>query len=147
MFRNKRYIGIYTYKDTEIVGGMPRIIDDGLFYRVQDILERNKVTPARARGKNEYLLTTKLFCGHCGEMMTGYTGTSKQGARYHYYICNGRKAKRCNKKLISKSTIEESVIKVCLGLLTEEKIEIISDHIPVHAISFRLHGQRLQWLI
>lgn len=131
MFRNKRYIGIYTYKDTEIVGGMPRIIDDGLFYRVQDILERNKVAPARARGKNEYLLTTKLFCGHCGEMMTGYTGTSKQGTRYHYYICNGRKAKRCNKKLISKSTLEESVINICLGLLTEEKIEIISDRVLI----------------
>ena len=91
MFRNKRYIGIYTYKDTEIVGGMPRIIDDGLFNRVQDILERNKVAPARSRGKSEYLLTTKLFCGHCGEMMTGYTGTSKQGTRYHYYICNGQR--------------------------------------------------------
>ena len=131
MFRNKRYIGIYTYKDTEIVGGMPRIIDDGLFYRVQDILERNKVAPARTRGKNEYLLTTKLFCGHCGEMMTGYTGTSKQGTRYHYYICNGRKAKRCSKKMISKSTIEESVINICLGLLTEEKIEIISDRVLI----------------
>jgi len=131
MFRNKRYISIYTYKDTEIPGGMPRILDDGLFYRVQNILERNKVAPARTRGKNEYLLTTKLFLGHCGEMMTGYTGTSKQGTRYHYYICNGRKAKRCNKKLISKSTIEESVIKVCLGLLTEEKIEIISDRVLI----------------
>ena len=64
-------------------------------------------------------------------MMTGYTGTSKQGTRYHYYICNGRKAKRCNKKLISKSTIEESVINICLGLLTEEKIEIISDRVLI----------------
>ena len=33
--------------------------------------------------------------------------------------------------MISKSTIEESVINVCLGLLTEEKIEIISDRVLV----------------
>ena len=79
MFRNKRYIGTYIYKNTEIVGGMPRIIDDELFYRVQDVLARNKVAPGRTRGKKEYLLTTKLFCGHCGEMMTCYTGTGKSG--------------------------------------------------------------------
>ena len=42
MFRNKRCIGIYTYKDTEIVGSVLRIIDDGLFYRVQDILKETK---------------------------------------------------------------------------------------------------------
>lgn len=35
MLQNKRYIGVYTYKDTEIPDGMPRIIDDDLFYKVQ----------------------------------------------------------------------------------------------------------------
>ena len=33
--------------------------------------------------------------------------------------------------MISKSTIEESVINICLGLLTEEKIEIISDRVLI----------------
>ncbi|MDL2206762.1 recombinase family protein, partial [Eubacteriales bacterium OttesenSCG-928-N13] len=31
ILRNRRYIGYYIYKDTEIEGGMPRIIDDKLF--------------------------------------------------------------------------------------------------------------------
>lgn len=131
MFRNKRYIGTYIYKNTEIAGGMPRIIDDELFYRVQDILARNKVAPGRTRGKKKYLLTTKLFCGHCGEMMTGYTGTGKSGMQYHYYICNGRKEKRCNKKLVPKKAIEESVIKICLSLLTEERIDQITDRLLI----------------
>lgn len=131
MFRNKRYIGTYIYKNTEIAGGMPRIIDDELFYRVQDVLARNKVAPGRTRGKKEYLLTTKLFCGHCGEMMTGYTGTGKSGMQYHYYICNGRKEKRCNKKLVPKKAIEESVIKICLSLLTEERIDQITDRLLI----------------
>ena len=63
MFRNKRYIGIYTYKDTEIVGGMPRIIDDGLFYRVQDILERNKVAPLGPEERTNIFLLRSYFVG------------------------------------------------------------------------------------
>jgi len=40
---------------------MPRILEDELFERVQHISGRNKKAPTRARGKEEYLLTTKLF--------------------------------------------------------------------------------------
>lgn len=54
LLRNKRYIGVYIYKDIETPGGMPRIIEDELFEWVQHILERNKKAPARARGKEEY---------------------------------------------------------------------------------------------
>ena len=58
---------------------MPRILDDDLFYRVQSMMNKNKNAPARTHGEGEYLLTTKLFCGHCKEMMVGYGGTSKTG--------------------------------------------------------------------
>lgn len=34
MFRNKRYIGVYTYKDIEVEGGVPAIIDKELFETV-----------------------------------------------------------------------------------------------------------------
>ena len=98
MLRNKRYIGTYIYKDTEMPGGMPRIIDDELFDRVQQILDRNKAAPARTRGREEYLLTTKLFCGHCREMMTGYGGTGKSGKAYHYYACKNAKKKTVPEK-------------------------------------------------
>ena len=66
---------------------MPRIIEDDLFYRVQDIMNKNKSAKARARGEGEYLLTTKLFCGHCKDLMVGYAGTSKSKKLYHYYAC------------------------------------------------------------
>ena len=68
MLQNKRYIGIYTYKGTEKPGGIPRIISDELFTKVTEIMNKNKKAPARARAKVEYLLTTKLFCGHCKEI-------------------------------------------------------------------------------
>jgi len=90
MLSNKRYIGIYTYKDKEIKDGIARIISDELFYKVQEILQKNKKAPARAKAKDEYLLTTKLFCGHCKAMMTGMSGTARTGAIHNYYACNNR---------------------------------------------------------
>ena len=62
MLTNRRYIGFYIYKGTETPNGMPRILEDDLFYRVQDIVNKNKDAPARTQGEGEYLLTTKLFC-------------------------------------------------------------------------------------
>lgn len=129
LLRNRRYIGMYIYKGEETPGGMPQIVDDGLFERVQNILDRNKAAPARSRGKQEYLLTTKLFCGHCKEMMTGYTGAGKHGNKYHYYICNGAKKKVCDKKVIQKALVEERVVQACSELLTEEKVKYIADQV------------------
>ena len=126
ILHNKRYIGYYIYKDEEIPDSMPRIIDDELFMRVQRILERNKKAPARARAREEYILTTKLFCGYCREMMTGYSGTSKTGAMYHYYICKNSRKKQCQKKLVNKQAIEDKVILECRKLLTDGNIKKIA---------------------
>ena len=126
LLRNRRYLGVYMYKGTETPGGMPRIIDDDLFYKVQERLEKNRKVPARATGEGEYLLTTKLFCGHCGEMMVGYCGKSKTGNMYHYYICKNARKKKCDKKIIRKELIEDSVVAECLKMLTDENIRYIA---------------------
>ena len=129
MLKNKRYIGVYTYKGKEIPGGMPRIISDELFNKVAEIMAKNKKAPARARAKVEYLLTTKLFCGRCKEMMTGFSATGKQGTVYNYYICNGRKAKRCEKDMVKKNYIENLVLAQCRKLLSAPNIEKISKEV------------------
>lgn len=126
LLRNRRYIGYYIYKDTETADSMPRIIEDELFQRVQHILDRNKAAPARSRGKLEYLLTTKLFCGYCREMMTGYGGTGKSGKAYHYYACKKAKKRQCQKKVIDKQQIEDKVVLACRELLTDSNIEKIA---------------------
>ena len=126
LLSNKRYIGVYLYKGKETPGGMPRILDDDLFYRVQSMMNKNKNAPARTHGEGEYLLTTKLFCGHCKEMMVGYGGTSKTGRQYHYYMCKNARRKKCAKKIVSKSYIEDRVVNECLKMLTEEKIRFIA---------------------
>lgn len=70
-------------------------------------VEKNKRTPARAKAEEEYLLTTKLFCGHCGRMMIGESGKSHTGAIYRYYKCSGAKRKLgCRKKAVKKDWIE-----------------------------------------
>lgn len=71
ILNNKKYIGIYSYKDIETHNAIPRIIDDDLFQKVQQELIRNGLAPARTRAKNEYLLTTKIMCGYCKVYMTG----------------------------------------------------------------------------
>ena len=42
ILRNKRYIGVYTYRGTETPDGLPRILSDDLFYEVQDMMGKKK---------------------------------------------------------------------------------------------------------
>lgn len=126
ILRNRRYIGIYIYKGKETPGGMPRIIDDELFDRVQRTLDRNKAAPARSRGKEEYLLTTKLFCGYCKAPMAGMSGIGKLGRKYCYYACNNARKHTCKKKSVDKLTIENRVVLISQSLLTDEVIHEIA---------------------
>jgi DNA invertase Pin-like site-specific DNA recombinase len=124
---NKKYIGIYEYNGKETKDGIPRIIDDETFERVQEMLIKNKTAPARARAKTEYLLTTKLFCGHCKEMMTGVSGTSKTGKLHTYYCCSNVRKKKCVKKTIQKEIIERFVVEKAKEQLTDENIDFIAN--------------------
>ncbi len=149
ILKNKKYIGVYSYDDIIIEGGMPRIVSDELFYKVQKIMEINTKAPARARAKEEYLLTTKLFCGLCRDMMTGVSGTSKTGLKYYYYACNKAKKKLCNKKQVSKKWIEDYVVNKCREILTEENIDLIAKAISARCEKDRDNSdiKRLQKLL
>jgi len=133
LLKNKRYIGVYTFKGKEFADKMPRIISDELFAKVQRVMEKNKSMPARKRAKEEYILTPKLFCGHCLSLMVGYGGTSRTKQRkYHYYSCAKSRItdketgkKLCRKKPVSKQWIENIVCEKCKKFLTDENIEII----------------------
>lgn len=120
MFSNKRCIGTTTYNDKEYSNTIPKMIEEELFYKVQEVRKRNKHLSAKNKAKEEYILTSKLFCAECKVLMTGCSGTSKTGVVYSYYVCNNRKKGQCQKKYISKHIIEEVVIKICLELLTKK---------------------------
>lgn len=129
MLKNRRYLGFYIHNGVETADGIPRIISDELFNQVDEIMKKNKKAPARSKAKSEYLLTTKLFCGHCKEMMIGFSGKGKQGKTYHYYICNGRKNGDCKKKMVNKDYIENLVISECRRLLSAENIRRIAKEV------------------
>ena len=130
ILRNKRYIGVYTYHGTEVPNGLPRIISDDLFYEVQDMMDKKKKAPARAKALEGYILSTKLFCGHCKAAMTGISGTSKTGNKYHYYQCvTNRRDKSCQKKTVGKAYIEDLVVMETRKLLTKENIDRIAKEV------------------
>ena len=124
ILENRRYIGIYKYADIEVPGGVPQIIDDKIFADAQILLEKNKKAPARLKALEEnYLLTTRLYCGHCGTPMTGESGHSRNGSIHQYYKCNtARKHGDCKKKPVKKAYIEDLVVEHIINDLTDEKI-------------------------
>ena len=127
---NKKYTGVYTYNGKETPDGVPRIIDDETFKQAQIILEKNKKAPARAKAVEElYLLSTKIFCGHCETSLVGTCGTSKTGKIHQYYQCNNNRKKKCNLKPVKKTYIEDLVVKSIMSILTDEKIDEIAKNI------------------
>ena len=108
---NKKYIGVYEYLDVVVEGGVPQIVDKEVFDKVQKMLKKNKRQSGKMKNPEAYLLTGKLFCGECGEQMTGESGTSGTGKIYNYYKCFGRrKTKTCHKQNERKEWIEQVVV-------------------------------------
>ena len=129
IFTNKRYIGTNTYKDKEFPNTVPAIIDVELFNKVQQIVNKHKLAPAMSKAKEEYILTTKLFCGHCRGAMTGTCGKSSNGTVHYYYACNNRKSKKCKKKAVPKYKIEDTIVEKCRQLLTDKNIKTVADKV------------------
>lgn len=123
ILKNKKYIGEYSYQDVVIPQGVPSIISEELFERVQRRMEKNKRVPARSKAIEEYLLTTKLFCGLCGRLMVGESGKSHTGRMYHYYQCGSAKRRTgCKKKAVQKNWIEDVVINQTMQMLFNDPL-------------------------
>lgn len=128
ILRNEKYIGTYKMMDIVVPNGMPAIIDKGLFDKVQSMLKHNATARARTKAKEDYLLTAKLFCGHCGSPMVGESGTSKTGKVHFYYKCTTNKRQHaCKKKSEKKDWIEEVAVRFTVEkVLTDENIKLIA---------------------
>ena len=123
VLKNPKYIGTYTYKDEiQIENVIPPIIEEGIFGKVQEMLKYNQKAAAHKNKKADYLLTEKIFCGKCGNMMVGLSGTSKTGIMHFYYACTAQRKKLCTKKAVRKEWIENLVLKYAVGLIHDEKL-------------------------
>lgn len=131
MLKNERYLGIYIYNGVRIEGGMPAIISQEVFDQVQDQLKRKRATRSQNRWqKSDYLLTGKLYCGHCLSPMVGYSGTSMTKATHYYYVCQKRNLeKACHKKNVRKNAAERLVANAIRQyILVDDTIEWIADN-------------------
>lgn len=128
MLHNRRYIGEYIYRDRVMPDMIPAIVPKELFDRVQERMEKNAKAPARYKAEEEYLLTTKLYCGYCGAYLCGESGTSRTGTVYHYYKCVSVKKWRaeCHKKPVRKKWIEDIVV--------QKIMEMVADDATIEAI-------------
>lgn len=129
MLHNRKYIGEYKYRDVVQLGGIPAIIPQDLFDRVQERMAANKKAPARHKAEDEYLLTTKLFCGKCQCFMVGESGTSHTGFVHRYYKCvSAKNHKGCDKKPIKKEWIEDVAIgQIKKIIFDDELIDALAD--------------------
>lgn len=150
LLNNRRYIGEFCYRDVIIPDGILAIVPQDLFDRVQEKMAKNKKAPARHKAEDDYLLTTKLFCGHCGAYLCGESGTSRTKKVHHYYKCvNAKKKKTCNKKPVKKDWIENLVIDETMKIVMDDKaieaiVSMVMDLQEQESTSLPLYEQQLQ---
>nr|WP_305180056.1 recombinase family protein [Faecalibaculum rodentium] len=126
MMHSKKYIGYYVWGDTEVPNIYEKLIDEDLFWRVQEKLKMNR--KRKGAVDEPYILTGKLFCGTCGSSMIGESGKGKGGKVYRYYKCLQQKNHDgCSKKPVSKALIEDAVINITKEQLTPERIDYLAD--------------------
>ena len=121
MLSNRRYIGELRLRDVVQPNAIPALVSEDLFNKVQEKLAKNKKAPARRKAEDDYLLTTKLFCGYCGALMFGESGTSRTGEVHRYYKCaTAKKHKGCKKKTVRKQWLEDLVVNQTMQLVKDD---------------------------
>ena len=118
MLSNRRYIGELKYRDILIPDAIPPIVSVEIFNEVQEKMLKNKKAPARRKAEDDYLLTTKLFCGHCGALMFGESGTSRTGEVHRYLVVNQ------TMQLVKDDAAMESIIAKVMELQNKENTNI-----------------------
>lgn len=138
ILKNKRYTGVYQYaKGTkhnphginvdliEIPDGVPRIIDDYTWEKVQELMVAKKNGANTA--KVCYALRGKMYC-KCGGVFSGQSsGNDKH--RYHHYVCRNKYYKRmlCTSPRLEKKYIESLIMDNLLKELKGSREQIIEE--------------------
>jgi site-specific DNA recombinase len=121
MLRNRKYIGEFSCGGTVNKSCVPPLIDLKTFEKAQAKLKRNSRASARFKAQDDYILTTKLYCGDCGAYMAGDSTDKRSGRVYRYYTCrNVKRNHSCHKKSVNKEFIETLVVNEALKFLNED---------------------------
>ena len=129
MLKNRRYIGEFKFRETIIADGIPPIVPKDLFDNVQIKLHKNYKAAARGKATEEFLFTTKIFCGYCGEYLSGESGKSHTGQILRYYKCasNKKSRKKCPSKTLRKEWLENIILDEISKIIeTDSVIEAVA---------------------
>ena len=133
MLRNEKYTGKYIYfkkdgrkrkdrvsrvekDEIRIKGGIPQIISESTFKRVQSVLS-GKTNKSCPRVAEDYLLRGYIFCGESGKAMHGelsYGGDSR-----HKYARYTTPRKDSTKRSIAKESIESATAEVIASIINK----------------------------
>ena len=81
----------------------------------------NKKAAARHKAEDDYLLTTKLFCGKV--YITGESSTGRNDTVHRYYKCNNVKYEHsCDKKTVKKEWIENIVVRYTKEIMIQDDV-------------------------
>lgn len=135
ILKNRKRGGEYLHKDMVIPDAAPAIVPKKLVERVQERMKKNRHAPARAKAEEEYLLTTKLFCGHCGRLMIGKSGKGGSGVVHRYYKCTDAKRRLgCHKKAVKKDWIEKVTVQYTIRRMFQDDLitQIADELVAIH---------------
>lgn len=115
VLRNPFYMGHIKVDDyREDKGGLFKgihepLVDEHIFWTVQDILSGRKPRKHRTKAKmhDQLPLRGLIRCGDCGRIMTGSGSRGRNGSRHFYYHCESRTG--CSQR-IRADQLEKDVI-------------------------------------
>ena len=118
---SRRTLGIVPYKDQEFEGKHQAVISEELHNK---IIETNKLR-SKARTESHYLLSGKIFCGHCGAKYR----YQKWGKRLICYCYSQQKSKpkfikdpNCKNKRWDSFEIEDVILENLFSMALDEEM-------------------------
>ncbi len=111
--KSPKYKGTYTYDKHVVEHGIPAIVDDELWERVNSKM-KNKSQCAPRRKCKDFPLSTKLFDEY-GNPYIGSSGRSHTGKTYYYY------KNTATKELIAKDLIDNAVSQALSDILSRDE--------------------------
>lgn len=121
LLKNPKYMGEYRNAGVTIPDFIEPVVSKETFYLAQKEMKKRQTGKAKRAGTADYLLAGKLFCGLCGSMMHGVSGTSKTGKVHYYYACGNRRKRRgCTKESANRDWIESEVVRLTREYLLQE---------------------------
>jgi site-specific DNA recombinase len=125
VIRNRAYIGEIYYRGSWYPAPHEPIVPRELFDRAQTILkERGEDQSQRRSNASEYLLTSRVRCGRCGQ---AYIGTAAHGrnGRYTYYTCFTRHrygTEHCANDRLPAEQLEQAVTRQLWRVLNDKDL-------------------------